>query len=148
MIVYKDGDIFESNCHVLVNPVNCEGVMGAGLAKEFKNRFPKMFVSYKLACDEGSLMPGGYHFYESSAPWDHAVLNLPTKNLWKNPSTYDIVRSSLEVFVSDYKLLNIHSAAFPALGCGLGGLDWNNVQQMMEKYLKPLDILVEIYPPK
>jgi len=148
MIQYKTGDMFESKCHTIVNPINCVGVMGGGLAKIFKEKYPLMFTQYKLKCDEGSIVPGSLFYYEPELPWDYNVLNFPTKIDWKNPSEYDIVRAGLESFVQSYKDLGITKIAFPALGCGLGGLDWNNIKPMMEKYLGPLDIYIEIYLPK
>lgn len=148
MIKYMDGDIFESSLQTIVNPVNCVGVMGGGLAKEFKARYPKMFLLYKMKCDEGAIVPGALDYHAAPAPWEHSILNFPTKMDWKDPSEYSYIRAGLEAFTKQYKELGINSIAFPALGAGLGGLDWHNVQLMMEKYLTPLDISIEIYPPK
>ena len=148
MITYKTGSIFDSSMQTIVNPVNCVGVMGGGLALAFKEQYPLVFLRYKMKCDAGELVPGSLDFHEADAPWEHNVLNFPTKNDFRKPSEYGFVRSGLEVFVKSYKELGITSIAFPALGCGLGGLDWNNVQTMMEKYLNDLDIPVEIYTPQ
>jgi O-acetyl-ADP-ribose deacetylase (regulator of RNase III) len=148
MIEFRTGDIFESKCQTIVNPVNCVGVMGGGLAKIFKEKYPEMFEEYKALCDSKELRPGKLHFYKADAPWDHSILNFPTKDNWRNPSELDYLRKGLAKFVETYDQLGITSIAFPALGSGLGGLDWNDVLHIMTKYLEDIEMPIEIYLPK
>lgn len=143
MITYTTGDIFTSHMQVLVNPVNTVGVMGKGLAKQFKIRFPLMFEAYKVACDSQDLAIGRLHLYQADDKW---VLNFPTKAHWRAQSRLEYIEAGLERFIKIYREEGIHSIAFPMLGCGLGGLDWEiEVKPLMERYLKDLDIPIEIY---
>ena len=142
MIEYIEGDIFESPAQVIVNTVNTVGVMGKGLALAFRKRYPKMFERYKQACDNRSLDIGKLMlFYEA----DHWVLLFPTKRNWRNPSKLEYIEQGLDKFVKAYADKQISSIAFPRLGCGNGGLDWNDVKPIMERYLKNLPIRVYVY---
>ena len=143
MIHYvRNGDIFESQAQTIVNPVNCVGVMGAGLALGFKNKYPQMFSVYQKHCFSGDLTPGKLMLYKTDKHW---ILNFPTKDHWINPSQMSYIEKGLEKFVSAYKTKGIISVAFPKLGCGRGGLDWVQVKALMEKYLNNLEIEVFIY---
>lgn len=143
MIIYKKGDLFESDCQTLVNTVNCVGVMGKGIALAFKNKYPEMFLSYKNICNKGLLKPGTLQLYTK---YDKFILNFPTKLDWKNPSKIEYIEEGLKKFVEVYKSKGITSIAFPLLGCSNGGLNWENqVKPIMEHYLKDIDIRVEIY---
>lgn len=158
MISYLTTSIFDSEAQTLVNPVNTEGVMGAGLAKEFKWRWPEMFEDYREMCLNGWLEPGRLHLWPP--PWggnpradpplgDHWVLCLPTKTLWRLPSSLTLIQAGLESFQASYEALGITSAAFPALGCGLGGLKWEEqARPLMERYLSELAIPVDIHLPR
>jgi O-acetyl-ADP-ribose deacetylase (regulator of RNase III) len=139
-----NGLIFNSNCQVLVNTVNCEGVMGGGIALEFKLRFPdEMFLQYERICKKGLLKPGKLLLYDKNNPW---ILNFPTKNKWKLPSKMSYITTGLEKFCSVYKAKKIQSIAFPRLGSSSGGLNWQEVKEEMYEYLFPLEELyVEIY---
>ena len=143
-IIEIKGLLFNSKCQVLVNTVNCEGVMGGGIALEFKLRFPEeMFLKYEKKCNEGLLKPGKLMLYDKNEPW---ILNFPTKDKWKLPSKISYIKSGLEKFCSTYKVKKIKSIAFPRLGVSSGHLDWEIVREEMYKYLSPLDDLyVEIY---
>jgi len=141
-IHYQHGDIFTSQAQVIVNPVNCQGVMGAGLALIFKQRFPEMFVVYQQECSSGKLRIGHSVLYRNSMPW---ILNFPTKDHWRSPSKIEYVEQGLTHFVATYKELGIKSIAFPKLGVGHGKLTWDEVGPRMVKYLGPLDIDVQIY---
>lgn len=142
MIEYIEGDIFESPAQVIVNTVNTVGVMGKGLALSFKQRYPKMFERYKVACEKKQLTIGKLMlFYEP----DHWLLLFPTKENWRNPSKLEYIEKGLMKFVATYADKNITSIAFPRLGCGNGELDWNEVKPLMERYLKNLPIDVYIY---
>lgn len=142
MIEYIKGDIFESPAQVIVNTVNTVGVMGKGLALSFKKRYPKMFDRYKIACEKKQLTIGKLMlFYEP----DHWLLLFPKKENWRNPSKLEYIEKGLMKFEATYADKNITSIAFPRLGCGNGELDWNDVQPLMERYLKKLPIDVYIY---
>ena len=142
MIKYVKGNIFNSECAVLVNPVNCVGVMGKGLALEFKNRYPAMFQIYKNACHTKELLPGRPMFVKGP---NKSVILFPTKYHWKEKSKIIYIKDGLEAVSHYYKSFDIKSIAFPKLGCGLGGLSWEKVKPLMEQYLSMLDIDVEIY---
>lgn len=144
MISYRTGNIFDSEMKTLVNPVNCVGIQGAGLALQFKNRYPKAYRGYKAFCDQQKMLPGGILL--SSVPeYGKTILSFATKNHFKNPSQLNFIESGLIKFRTTYKSLGIKSIAFPMLGCGLGGLKWEDVKPLMEEYLNDLDIPVEIY---
>jgi len=143
MIIYVRTNIFESNAQVLVNTVNTVGVMGKGLAHAFKKLYPDMFKSYQNLCETGQLNVGNLHCYKTVNKW---VLNFPTKKNWRSPSKLEYIEMGLKKFVSEYDKLGITSVAFPLLGCGNGGLDWEReVKPLMEKYLKTLPIEVFIH---
>lgn len=142
MLTYIEGDLFSSPAQVLVNTVNTVGVMGKGIALEFKRRYPEMFSYYKKQCDKHSLVIGELMLWY--AP-DHWLLQFPTKEHWRNPSKIEYIEKGLMTFVRKYADYNISSIAFPKLGCGNGELDWAEVKVVMEKYLKPLPIPVYIY---
>src|SRR4051812_14315360 len=142
--------IFDSSCSVLVNPVNCDGVAGAGLALQFKNKFPAMFGTYRKMCLRGDLSIGKLFYWYNSMQKSHSVLNFPTKNHWRDRSHLLYLRLGLTEFVSKFApmcpALGIDSIAFPMLGCGLGGLDRGEVRVLMSEYLSELkDLRVEIY---
>jgi O-acetyl-ADP-ribose deacetylase (regulator of RNase III) len=143
MITYTTGDMFTSKMQMLVNPVNTVGIMGKGLAKHFKIRYPTMFTNYKTACDSGLLTVGKLHIFHTDDKW---ILNFPTKAHWRAKSKVEYIEAGLNRFVEIYKHEQIESIAFPMLGCGLGGLDWvSQVKPLMETYLNDLDIEIEIY---
>lgn len=142
MIHYVSGNIFDSPAQTLVNPVNTVGVMGKGLALEFKKRYPRMFDEYKKQCRDGWLYVGSFMLWRAK---DHFVLNFPTKKHWKDPSSLIYVEAGLLSFVNKYESYGVSSIAFPKLGCGNGGLDWKAVKSVMERYLQELPIDVYIY---
>lgn len=142
MIHYVKGDIFESPAITLVNPVNCVGVMGKGLALEFKKRFPEMYRQYLKLCVQGKVKVGQLNLVQDGFT---KILLFPTKDHWKNPSSLAHVEAGLDAFCQSYRELGIDSVAFPKLGCGCGGLKWEDVKALMEKYLEPLPIDVLVY---
>jgi len=143
MITYLRTNIFESNAHVLVNTVNTVGVMGKGLAKEFKRLYPKMFDSYQKYCESGHLIIGKLQLYRTSNKW---ILNFPTKQNWRNASELQYIELGLKKFVESYERQGIKTISFPMLGCGNGGLDWEEeVKPLMERYLKKLPIEIFIH---
>ena len=143
MITYTEGDIFQSSAKVLVNPVNTTGVMGKGLALEFKKRYPSMFEEYRTLCENAQFQVGDLWLYEAPDKW---ILNFPTKRHWREKSTLEIIEIGLQKFVAMFGEAGIESIAFPKLGSGLGGLDWEaQVRPLMEQYLQPLAIEILIY---
>lgn len=145
MIEYREGNMFTSDAEVLVNPVNCVGVMGAGLALQFKNKFPQMFQVYKEICADKEIVPGAPVLWLDEN-FDKKILLFPTKVHWKNPSTVEYVSEGLQAFTFLYLHWNISSIAWPLVGCGLGGLNWEyQVKPLMHVYLEPLPILNEIW---
>lgn len=146
MITYVRGNLFESPAQVLVNTVNTVGVMGKGVALEFKRLFPEMFREYQQMCEQGRLEIGRLHLFRTPGKW---VLNFPTKKHWRQPSRTEYIRAGLQTFVRMYSTAGIHSVAFPPLGCGHGQLDFaHDVRPLMEQYLRRLPIAVFIYPEK
>jgi O-acetyl-ADP-ribose deacetylase (regulator of RNase III) len=144
MILYVQGDLFQSPAQVLVNTVNTKGVMGKGVALQFKQLFPEMFEQYRDLCEQGKIDIGKLWLYKSPHKW---VLNFPTKKHWRYPSKLEYVIAGLEKFVRSYDEMGIHSIAFPPLGCGNGQLDFKTqVQPIMHQYLSKLPIDVFVYP--
>ena len=141
----KIGDIFESKATTLVNTVNCVGVMGKGIALEFKNRYPMMFKEYTSLCEQGLVRPGVPYYY--SDLYGTSVLNFPTKDHWRSPSKLSYIVSGLKWFRDNYEDCGITSIAFQPLGCGNGGLAWELVGPIMYTMLKDLPIEIEIYAP-
>lgn len=141
-LIYLKGDIFSSPAEVLVNPVNVFGVMGKGLAAEFKRKYPNMFKRYKQFCDDKKFSVGQLWLAHED---DYDILLFPTKKHWRGFSKIEYIRAGLEKFVKTYAQKEIKSVAFPKLGCGYGGLDWEEVRPLMEKYLSDLPIEIYIY---
>jgi O-acetyl-ADP-ribose deacetylase (regulator of RNase III) len=142
MLLYRRTSLMESSAQTLVNTVNCVGVMGNGVAREFKERDPQMFGAYKRICDEGKLAPGKLWLWKGADYW---TLNFPTKMHWRNPSKMEWIEAGLKKFVGAYEKHGIREISFPRLGCGNGGLDWNEVRPLMERYLEKLPIQVYIH---
>ena len=144
MILYVKGNLLQSPAQVLVNTVNTMGVMGRGIALEFKRLFPEMYRQYRELCERGQFKTGMLWLYKSPNKW---VLNFPTKEHWRAPSRVEYIDAGLRKFVDSYADMGVHSIAFPALGCGNGQLDFETqVKPLMEKYLRQLPIEVFIYP--
>ena len=143
MLRYVDSPLFQSSARVLVNTVNTVGVMGKGVALEFKNRFPEMYRLYRDHCRSGRLRVGQLWLYRTLGRW---VLNFPTKAHWRSPSKIEYIRAGLEKLVATYQDRGIDAISFPLLGCGNGRLDFNTqVRPLMEQYLRSLPIPVYIH---
>ncbi len=140
-----DGNLFESNCQTIVNTINCFGVMGKGIALEYKKRFPDMFLRYKELCSKKLIRPGILWLYKGENKW---VLNFPTKDHWKNPSKIEYLETGLSKFLITYKDKGIISIAFPLLGASNGGINPDVSLEIMQKYLSQCDIEIEIYKNK
>jgi O-acetyl-ADP-ribose deacetylase (regulator of RNase III) len=145
MIKYLKGDIFSSKLEVLTCPVNCVGVMGKGLALEFKKTFPGLLNDYALACTMEYLKIGRPWLWKVNDV--RQVLCFPTKDHWKKPSTLEYIEAGLLGMVQLHSLGELHSVALPPLGCGLGGLSWAEVKPLIEKHLGDLEMVVEVYEP-
>lgn len=144
-MIVKIGNIFESSAVTIVNTVNCVGVMGKGIALEFKKRYPEMYDEYVILCNNNEVKPGKpYYYYDLNGT---SIINFPTKDHWKSSSKLSYIVSGLDWFRKNYNILGIKSIAFPPLGCGNGGLSWDLVGPIMYHYLKDLPIDVEIYAP-
>lgn len=146
MLHYSKGDLLQSRAQALVNPVNTMGIMGKGIALQFKEAFPANFKLYAAACKNKELEPG-----KLLSNWDtnllygrKLIINFPTKTNWRLPSKYEYIEKGLVALRDLIRKENIQSVALPPLGCGNGGLDWNIVQPMIENYLGnlPADIFV------
>lgn len=139
------GNIFESKMDVLVYAVNCVGVMGKGIASEFKKRYPVMFKEYKELCQQQLIKTGTlYPYYDNDKV---KIINFPTKQHWRSPSKIEYIIDGLKWFINNYERLSIDSITFPPLGCGNGGLTWDCIGPIMYYYLKDLPIDIEIYAP-
>lgn len=152
------GDIFAQDVEALVNTVNCKGVMGRGIALEFKKRFPENFKEYKAACDRGEVKPGQMFIFEMepinpqldlfpSSNGDELtqritprlIVNFPTKRHWRAKSRMEDIDSGLEALRQEIVDRDIKSIAIPPLGCGLGGLRWDDVRPRIESMLHEIE---------
>ena len=149
MIEYKTGDIFAEDVEALVNSVNCVGVMGRGIALQFKNMFPKNFKTYEAACKRNEVKPGRMFVYESGKMTNpRYIINFPTKRHWRGKSRIEDIESGLQDLVREIEERDIRSIAVPPLGSNLGGLDWSDIRPRMEAALKELDDrIVMIFEP-
>lgn len=150
MIELKQGDLLSAETEAIVNTVNTVGVMGKGIALQFKKAYPEMFKSYQIACKENKVMPGKMFIYERNVMFGpHYIINFPTKRHWKNPSRIEDIREGLKALAADIKRLGIKSIALPPLGCGHGGLNWNEVYQMIQDELGNLEgVEILVFPPQ
>ena len=142
MLTYHRTSLLKSQAQTVVNTVNTVGVMGKGIASAFKSRYPAMFKQYRKLCQEHKFHVGQLWLWKAPDQW---VLNFPTKKHWRNPSKLSYIEAGLRKLVDQYELRGIREIAFPRLGCGHGGLDWNDVRPMMEEFLRPLPIPVYIH---
>jgi len=139
------GNLFDSEAQTLVNTVNCVGVMGKGIALEFKKRFPAMFDDYLLRCERKEVRLGAPYLYENLSGL--RIINFPTKDHWRSPSRLRDIEQGLEFLVQHVAEWNITSLAMPPLGCGNGGLEWTEVGPLIYRKLHDLQIDVEVYAP-
>lgn len=144
------GNILEANAEALVNTVNTKGVMGKGIALQFKKAFPDVFKAYKSACDAGVLQIGKVHIYERpTSELHHYIINFPTKDDWKKPSKIEYIKKGLESLAEIVKQHKIRSIAIPALGCGQGGLKWEDVLPLIQSTFEKMpEVEVIVYPPQ
>jgi O-acetyl-ADP-ribose deacetylase (regulator of RNase III) len=149
MLEFKQGNLLEANTEALVNTVNCVGVMGKGIALQFKQAFPDNFKQYKQACDAKLVQPGKMFTVSTGTLFNpRYIINFPTKRHWKGKSKLEDIKSGLKALVAEVQLLGIRSIAIPPLGCGNGGLDWAVVKPMITAAFKDLpDVEVHIFEP-
>ena len=142
-IIYTDGDILMDSAEAIVIPVNTVGVPGAGLAKAWAGKDPEAAGVYKALCEKGLVKVGEINIVIHG---DSRWILFPTKEHWKHPSQMEWIEQGLMDLQP--QVTGLESLAVPALGCGLGGLEWNDVRRLLEKYLRPLSASITIYPPK
>ncbi|MBM2814466.1 MAG: protein with ADP-ribose binding module, superfamily [Ignavibacteria bacterium] len=136
------GNLFTSGYQTLVNTVNCYGEMGAGIALEYRYRYPDMYEKYVKFCDAKQIEIGKLWIYKTDKKW---ILNFPTKKHWRFPSKIEFLTKGLQKFLDTYNEQKIESIAFPLLGAQNGGLDPKTVKEIMFEYLSKCEIPVEIY---
>ena len=139
MIEHKTGDIFAEDVDALVNSVNCVGVMGRGIALQFKKRFPENFKDYAKACNRNEVTPGRMFVHETGQFSPRYIINFPTKRHWRSKSRMEDIETGLDALVREIQERDIHSIAIPPLGSTLGGLRWDDVRPRIEAALSGLD---------
>jgi O-acetyl-ADP-ribose deacetylase (regulator of RNase III) len=149
MIRFTKGDILKAETEALVNTVNCVGVMGRGIALQFKNVFPENFKAYEVACNQAEVQPGRMFVFDTGKlTGPRYIINFPTKRHWRGKSRIEDIESGLEALVEEIRSRNIRSVAIPPLGSGLGGLDWAKVRPLIENALKAVpEVEVVVFEP-
>ena len=146
--VIAGGDIFDGQADILVNPVNTQGTMGAGLAKQFRKRYPEIDAPYRRDCQNGQLVVGTVGAYPSRD--GKTVICLPTKIHWRNPSRPEHIQAGLTALArwTQQQDCRDRTIAIPPLGCGLGGLDWADIEPMVHAAAASMTVsAVRIYAP-
>lgn len=141
-IIIRNGDIFSTKCEAIVNPVNCVGVMGKGLALQFKNKFPNMYKDYVEKCRNNQVKIGTLYVFKENGV---KIINFPTKMHWKNKSELGYIRQGLLYLKYRYKEMGIKSIAIPKIGCGCGGLNWEMVKKEIIGILGITNLTIEIF---
>lgn len=140
---FKSGDLFQERAEAIVNTVNCVGVMGKGVALEFKKRWPENFRAYKRLCDQGGLRPGKLFIFENADMFDpcgrRLLVNFPTKDHWREGSRLEFIEDGLDDLIEKIRRLRIRSVAMPPLGCGNGGLEWKTVKAILLRKLETIE---------
>ena len=154
MIERRRGDLLKADVEALVNTVNCVGVMGKGIALQFKLKFPGNFRRYKKVCDRGELEPGRLFVFdrgdliEGDGHGPRYVVNFPTKTHWRSPSKLSYIEDGMDALVREVERRRIASIAIPPLGCGGGGLDWGDVEAIITSRFEALPgVRVVLFPP-
>ena len=149
MIIFTKGDIMTSAADALVNTVNTVGVMGKGIALQFKEEFPANYSIYKTACSTGELTPGKLLITRelNKAGEEKIIVNFPTKLHWRNPSRYEYIKDGLAELAKAIQKHKIKSIAIPPLGCGNGGLNWEIVKKMIQEALEDSNATIHVYEP-
>jgi len=149
MLEFKQGNLLEEDAEALVNAVNCVGVMGKGIALQFKQAFPENFQQYKKACDAKEVQPGRMFTVPTGKLFNPKyIINFPTKRHWRDNSKIEDIQTGLKALVAEVQQLGITSIAIPALGCGNGGLDWLEVKPRIESAFVELpEVKVVVFEP-
>ena len=149
MIQYITGDLLKSDADALVNTVNCVGVMGRGIALQFKKQFPDNFNAYKKSCQRAEVQPGKMFIVKrNDLLGPRYIINFPTKRHWKGKSRFEDIDTGLRTLKEDILQLGIRSIAIPPLGSGLGGLNWQDIRALIDTILGDLpDVQIFVYEP-
>jgi O-acetyl-ADP-ribose deacetylase (regulator of RNase III) len=149
MIRYTTGNLLDAEVDALVNAVNCVGVMGKGIALQFRHAWPGNYEEYRKTCQRGEVQPGSMFIHDTGrAVNPRFIINFPTKRHWKGKSRLEDVASGLDALVKEIRTRKIQSIALPPLGCGAGGLGWSVVRSLIEQKLADLrDVDIVIYEP-
>jgi len=148
MIQYKTGNIIKEDVEALVNTVNCVGIMGRGLALQFKKEFPDNYKAYVQACKKEQVHPGKMFVFKTEQLMNpQYIVNFPTKRHWKSKSKIEDIEAGLENLVQLIRTFQIKSIAIPPLGSGLGGLDWKRVKKTIGQKLSGLDCQITVFEP-
>lgn len=149
MINYKKGDLFNDNAEAIVNTVNCVGVMGRGIALQFKKHYPENFKEYEKKCKLKEITPGRVFVFETNSLMNPKyIINFPTKRHWRGESRIEDIEAGLTDLISNIEKYNITSIAIPPLGSGLGGLEWSLVKSKIESALKDIkEVTINVYEP-
>ena len=148
MIEYKNGDILREDVEAIVNTVNCVGIMGRGLALQFKNKFPQNFKEYQLACTNKEVQLGKMFVHQTGQLINPKyIINFPTKGHWKQNSKIEDISNGLDDLITIIEKYSIKSIAIPPVGSGLGGLDWKMVKKLIEEKLKNINCTVILFEP-
>ncbi len=149
MIQETSGNLLSADAEALVNTVNCVGVMGKGIALQFRQAYPEMFREYAKSCKAGKVRPGKMWIYETGSLHNPKfIINFPTKRHWKGKARIEDIEAGLQALVADLKRLKIKSVAVPPLGCGNGGLDWNDVRPRITEALGRIpEIQIRLFKP-
>jgi O-acetyl-ADP-ribose deacetylase (regulator of RNase III) len=146
-VISRSGNLLDDDAQVLVNPVNCVGVMGRGLALAFRRTFPSILLPYSVACRTHALRPGMVRLVPLP-DGQRFVANFPTKQHWRDPSRLEWIQDGLTGFVPALVAREVTSVAIPPLGCGSGGLDWRQVRPLIvAAFARAPQIDVRLYEP-
>jgi len=146
---FTTGDISKDDAEALVNTVNCVGVMGRGIALQFKKSYPDNFKAYEVACKNHEVQPGRMLVHKTGLIQPKYIINFPTKRHWKDKSRIEDIDLGLKALVEVMHQYNIRSIAIPPLGCGLGGLNWSDIKPRIERALSSFtDVHINIYEPE
>ena len=149
MIEIKRGNILKADAEALVNTVNCVGYMGKGIALQFKKAYPANYEYYRKACDAQEVKPGKMLVFETGAILNPKyIINFPTKRHWRGKSLIEDIDSGLKALIQEIRVRGVKSIALPPLGCGLGGLDWDEVRPRIENTFSELpDVKMLLFEP-
>ena len=147
MINFTRGDIFAQPAEAIVNPVNCVGVMGRGLALQFKRRHPDAFLAYRHACAQGRVRPGRVFVFDTGCDGPRWIVHFPTKRNWRDRSVIGDIEAGLRDLTATIARQGIRSIAIPPIGCGLGGLHWRAVRPLVTACFADMPVPVIVLEP-